>query len=202
MTTTPPSGNTSSQPAAIGLGANLGAPLLNMQRALAALAAAGFRSQRVSPVYLTPPVACVPGTPDFYNAAVTGLWPGTAEELRACCHAIEQQLGRPDAHSQCEARMIDLDILLFGDRLIPAPETPAPPSHRHTAPPSHLPATALRIPHRLLCARAFALLPLRDVAPDWPVPGSGFPTVADALARLPAAETTGCRRTAAILLPW
>ncbi len=168
--------------AAIGLGANLGAPLLNMQRALAALAAAGFRSQRVSPAYLTPPVACVPGTPDFYNAAVTGLWSGTPEELRACCHAIERQLGRPDAHSQCEARMIDLDILLFGDC-----ETCTP---------------ALRIPHRLLCARAFALLPLRDVAPDWPVPGSGFPTVADALARLPAAETAACRRTAAILLPW
>jgi 2-amino-4-hydroxy-6-hydroxymethyldihydropteridine diphosphokinase len=168
--------------AAIGLGANLGAPLLNLQRALAELADAGFRSQRVSPVYLTPPVACVPGTPDFYNAAVTGLWRGTPEELRECCHAIEQRLGRPAAHGQDEARMIDLDILLFGDCEFRTP--------------------ALRIPHRLLCARAFVLLPLADIAANWPVPGTAFPTVADALASRPAAETAACRRTTAILLPW
>ncbi len=182
---------------AIGLGANLGAPLLNMQSALDALADAGLRRQCVSPVYLTPPVACVPGTPDFHNAAVTGLWSGTPEELRDCCHAIERQLGRPAAHGQDEARMIDLDILLFGDLRLPSPKE----EEGFTATPPLLPATTLRIPHRLLCARAFALLPLRDIAPDWPVPGSGFATVADALARLPAAEIAACRRTTAILLP-
>lgn len=184
-------------PAALGLGANLGAPLLNLQRALAALAAGGFSNQRVSPVYLTPPVDCIPGTPDFYNAAVTGLWSGTAEQLRELCHAIEQALGRPTAHAQDEARMLDLDILLFGSLRLPAQKEDA-----STAPPPH--GSPLRIPHPRLPDRAFVLLPLADIAADWPVPGADSATVAAALARLrqtAPAHLTACRKTTAILLP-
>ena len=177
-------------PAAIGIGANLGAPLLNMQCALAALAGGGFCCQRVSAVYLTPPVDCIPGTPDFYNAAVTGRWSGTPEELRQLCHAIEQSLGRPAAHAQDEARLIDLDILLFGPLWLPAPNDGSPP-------PPH------RIPHLRLHERAFVLLPLCNIAPDWTIPPAAL-TVRAALGNLgqaAPADLAACRQTTAILLP-
>ncbi len=181
---------------ALGLGANLGAPLLNLQRALTALAAGSFSNQRVSSVYLTVPVDCVPGTPDFYNATVTGLWSGTPEQLRELCHGIEHSLGRPATHAQDEARMIDLDILLFGSLWLPGQKSDASTvTSPHCSP--------LRIPHPRLLDRAFVLLPLNDLAADWQIPPEGL-TVREALSRLrhtAPADLTSCRKTTATLLP-
>lgn len=148
---------------AIGLGANLGDPPAAIRTAVRLLAAGGLAEARISPFFETAPVDCVPGTPRFVNAAVVGRWSGSLTALLRLCKAIEQCLGRPPEHSSQEARVIDLDILLFGDR--------------RTA------SAAVRVPHPRLISRRFALAPLACLAPDWPIPGTTL-TVAAALARL------------------
>ncbi|MFA4945187.1 MAG: 2-amino-4-hydroxy-6-hydroxymethyldihydropteridine diphosphokinase [Lentisphaeria bacterium] len=150
-------------PVALGLGANLGDPAAALAAALAALRRGGVRKLRLSAVRVTVPVDCVPGTPPFHNAAATGEWGGTAVELLALCHRIERELGRPARHSPREARVIDLDILLFGGAVLRLP--------------------GLEVPHPRLLGRRFALEPLAELAADWPIPGTGL-TVGEALARL------------------
>lgn len=134
---------------AIGLGANLGDPGKNISAACEALAAAGMQHISLSPVYKTAPVDCVPGTPDFFNAALVGDWSGDLGSLLATCKKIEEKLGRPRVHSSDEARVIDLDILL-AEQLVYAND-------------------GLTVPHPLVHDRLFALVPLNDLAPDWVV---------------------------------
>ncbi|MDT8389669.1 MAG: 2-amino-4-hydroxy-6-hydroxymethyldihydropteridine diphosphokinase [Lentisphaeria bacterium] len=136
---------------AIGLGANLGHPEENIQAARDALAAGGMAEITLSPLYKTTPVDCVPGTPDFVNAALVGDWPGDVDSLLETCKAIEEKLGRPRIHSSEEARMIDLDILM-ADGAVSAHDR-------------------LTIPHPRFHERLFALVPLNDLAPDWVIPG-------------------------------
>jgi len=135
---------------ALGLGANLGDPRKSIARAVAMLRRNGLAAVCVSPLYETAPVDCVPGTPNFANGALCGLWPAGVEELFHLCKWIEHQLGRPSDHSSREARAIDLDILLFDEHACTDPE--------------------LTIPHPLLTTRLFVLTPLVDIAPDWRIP--------------------------------
>ncbi len=138
---------------ALGLGANLERPDEMLLAASRNLARAGVCGVRMSSIYRTAPEACVPGTPDFLNAALVGRWTGGVEELHRACRRIEVRMGRPLRHSSAEARVIDIDILLFGDREIRTPE--------------------LRIPHPGLFTRLFVLVPLAEIAGEWPVPPSG-----------------------------
>jgi len=94
---------------------------------------------------------------------VIGSWRGSAPELRALCKEIELRAGRPAAHSSREARVVDLDLLLFGNQEIHLPE--------------------LTVPHPRLRQRRFALAPLAELAPDWRLPPDGI-TVAEALRSL------------------
>lgn len=155
-----------SVPVALGLGANLGQPQRAIARAVACLAEAGLGAPMPSSFYRSAPVGCVAGTPPFVNVALIGTWPGTAEALLACCQRIECELGRPRRHSSATARVIDIDILLFG-AVTRASRT-------------------LTIPHPRLRARLFALLPLAEIAPHWQVPPDQA-TVAELAARLQAA---------------
>lgn len=148
---------------AIGLGANLDDPRGAIRRAAADLAAGGLEDRQLSGFWVTAPEDCVPGTPDFVNAAVIGSWRGSAPELRALCKEIELRAGRPAAHSSREARVVDLDLLLFGNQEIHLPE--------------------LTVPHPRLRQRRFALAPLAELAPDWRLPPDGI-TVAEALRSL------------------
>lgn len=67
---------------------------------------------------------------------------------------LERRFGRRrDTGPQWGPRVIDLDLLLYGDRIVDEP--------------------GLRVPHPHLHERAFALLPLADVAPGMQVPGRG-----------------------------
>jgi 2-amino-4-hydroxy-6-hydroxymethyldihydropteridine diphosphokinase len=82
---------------------------------------------------------------------------------------VERRFGRRrEAGPQWGPRVIDLDLLLYGDRAIDEP--------------------GLRVPHPHLHERAFALLPLADIAPDMPVPGRG-----PVRALLSQLDATGCR---------
>ena len=158
---------------AIGLGANLGDPPTTIRTAVRLLVAGGLAEPRLSPLFETEPMHCVPGTPRFVNAAVIGRWSGSLTALFRLCKDIEHRLGRPVEHSSQEARVIDLDILLFGAR--------------------RAVTATLRVPHPRLLSRRFALAPLACLAPDWRIPGTDL-TVGDALARLGDATDTGSIR--------
>jgi 2-amino-4-hydroxy-6-hydroxymethyldihydropteridine diphosphokinase len=121
-------------------------------RRLARLARVDARSR----VYETAPVGNV-DQPPFLNAAVRVSWPGTAEGLLAALLDIEAALGRKRLE-RWAPRTIDLDVLWI-DGVVLASET-------------------LDVPHPRLTERAFAVVPLLDVAPDAIDPRSLAPFVA------------------------
>lgn len=136
----------SEQLCVVALGGNLGDVPFRFRCAMNELSAAGFRILRLSSCLMTRPVACVPDTPDFYNAAVTGYWDGTPQELLRTCQDIEKAYGRPEKHAQNESRTLDLDIILFGSLKLDGPD--------------------LVIPHPRAAQRDFVRRPLREIAPE------------------------------------
>ena len=129
----------------IGLGSNLAEPLRQLQAALAAIAELPH-SQLVttSSFYASDPLG-PPDQPRYVNAVAaldTALAP---LELLDALQRIEQEQGRVRKAERWGPRTLDLDILLFGDRL--------------------LSETRLTVPHYHMHARAFVLYPLAEIAP-------------------------------------
>lgn len=143
----------SSHLVALAFGTNLGDPAATAAAAVGGLLAAGLAEPRLSDLFATRPVDCLPGTPPFVNGAVVGEWPGTPHDLLRTCQRLETAAGRPANHSRQEARALDLDILLFDQLVLTLPE--------------------LILPHPRLATRMFVLAPLAQIAPLWPVPGLG-----------------------------
>jgi 2-amino-4-hydroxy-6-hydroxymethyldihydropteridine diphosphokinase len=130
--------------ALIGLGSNLGDRMEHMERALALLEGPQVLLRRVSSVYESAPLGPVQDQPPFYNAAAEVETTLGAMELLRHCQAIEAALGRERLIAK-GPRTIDLDLLLIGDRLFDEP--------------------SLTVPHPELTCRAFALIPLLELAP-------------------------------------
>jgi len=134
----------------LGLGSNMGNRQDNLGKAL------GFLSQRlrvekVSSVYDTEPVGNI-NQPRFLNLVCQVYTRLAPTELLTLAKGIESKLGR--ALSQSNApRPIDIDILFYGDQVIETPE--------------------LVIPHPRLAERAFVLVPLAEIAPDFRHPVIG-----------------------------
>jgi 2-amino-4-hydroxy-6-hydroxymethyldihydropteridine diphosphokinase len=152
----------------VGLGANLpsvaGPPPATLAAALEALAAAGLAIECCSPWYRTAPLPA-DDQPWYVNgvaAVATRLGPG---EVLTLLHRIEARFGRTRRRRN-EPRPLDLDLLDY-DGLIRA--------------------VAPVLPHPRLHERAFVLLPLKDVAPDWRHPVSGAGLV-ELIARLPPGQ--------------
>lgn len=137
---------------AIGLGSNLGEPRLAIQKAQEHLQNYGLRIIRCSSLYLTEPVNCEPGTPDFVNAVLIGYWSKNVADLLGACKDIEEKMGRPRNHSSKESRIIDIDILMIDDEIIQTEK--------------------ITLPHPQLTKRLFVLKPFCEIAPDWIVPGT------------------------------
>jgi len=142
----------------LSVGSNLGDRLECLRRAVEQLRAMqDLRFLDASPLYRTEPWERQPGGSDddsgwFFNCAVlieTELAPA---ELLTRLQAVEAALGRrrpagtPEAQ-RYEPRPLDIDILLYDDRVISGPEH-------------------LQIPHLLMHERRFVLRPLADLAPD------------------------------------
>ena len=155
----------------IGLGSNLpspryGAPAETCAAALAALGDAGVEIQAVSRWYRSAPVP-PSDQPWFVNgvaAVATDLAPAG---LLAILHGIERDFGRA-RRARDEARIIDLDILAFDAHVSAPGETPV-------------------LPHPRLAERAFVLLPLAELGPEWRHPVSGL-SAAELARRLPAGQ--------------
>ena len=127
----------------VGLGANLGDPQATLKHALAALAALPQTEQVAqSSLYRTAPVQA--SGPDFINAVAelrTALQP---QALLHALQAIESAHGRERPYRNAP-RTLDLDLLLFGQRVVHEP--------------------GLEVPHPRLHERAFVLQPLLELAP-------------------------------------
>lgn len=138
----------------IALGGNLnsraGAPARTLDAALAALAKTGVNIQAVSPYYVTPAWPD-PSDPHYVNAVarVTTALPPPA--LMALLHDTETSFGRVRSIRNAP-RTLDLDLLDYDARV-------------EVGPPA--------LPHPRLAERAFVLVPLADVAPDWTHPATG-----------------------------
>jgi 2-amino-4-hydroxy-6-hydroxymethyldihydropteridine diphosphokinase len=128
--------------AVIGLGSNLGDRKDFLVRAARQIGALG-RVGRVSAIYETDPVG--EPQPNFLNAALRLLTSLTPVELLDGLLAIEEHLGRV-RRERWGPRIIDLDILWCSDVRVSTER--------------------LTVPHPELCRRAFALVPLLDVAPE------------------------------------
>lgn len=132
----------------LGLGSNLGDRLENLRRALDLLEDRGIRTVRTSRVYETDPVGG-PQQPDYLNAVAEVEAPGSARDLLVACLAVETEMGRRRGE-RWGPRIIDLDVLTFGDRTIDDPD--------------------LQVPHPRMHERGFVLIPLLelDAAPMLP----------------------------------
>lgn len=127
----------------LGLGSNLGDRLALMKQAVALMEASGhLQAIRVSSLYETAPVGYT-DQPPFLNAVVTGLTEAGPQEILAMCQAVERQLNRVRL-IRWGPRTIDVDVLLYGTEVIAAPD--------------------LIVPHPRLFERAFALMPLAEIA--------------------------------------
>ena len=134
-------------------GGNIGDTVMQFDTACQKLESSGFQVLKRSPVFRTEPVGCVPGTPDFQNQAVSGMWSLSAQELLSLTQRIERESGRPAQHSSREARTLDIDIITFGEQIIKEAN--------------------LQIPHPRAQQRLFVLQPLFCIEPDLCFPDSG-----------------------------
>jgi 2-amino-4-hydroxy-6-hydroxymethyldihydropteridine diphosphokinase len=177
--------------AMVAIGANL--PFGDIQPKATIMAAIGRISHygvvvsKLSNLYQTP---CFPAGagPDYLNAValMTLRQEQGAFDVLTMLHAIEAEFGR-ERQSRWAGRTLDLDLLALGDSVLPDRDTylhwqNLPPEDQRSQTPDQL-----ILPHPRIADRAFVLVPLNDVAPDWQHPISGL-TVAQMLAALPEAD--------------
>lgn len=134
--------------AAIALGSNLGHSEQILTNAITVIdQRPGVHVSARSHFYKTAPVG--PPQPDYINACITVETNLSARALLQRLLSIEGQFGRI-RKERWGARSLDLDLIFYGDRIIDAPK--------------------LSVPHPRLHERAFVLIPLMDIAPQWQHP--------------------------------
>lgn len=155
----------------VALGANLtstefGTPRAAVEAALAVLTRAGLRVVKRSRWFESAPVP-ISDQPWYVNGVVEIATDLDPHEVLARLHAIETEFGRVRVRRN-EARVLDLDLLAHGGTTV-AEEG------------------GLVLPHPRLAERAFVLLPLADIAPDWRHPATGL-DVRQMIANLPPGQ--------------
>jgi len=134
----------------LGLGSNLGDRIGNLEKAVEHLRRK-VDIERASSVYETEPVG-YEDQPLFLNAVVSAATELEPLELLRFAKQIETELGRKPGFRNAP-RIIDIDILFYGDRIVQSRE--------------------LVIPHPRVSERAFVLVPLAEVAPEYVHPTVG-----------------------------
>lgn len=127
----------------LSLGSNVGDRAKNLHAAIAALAEVGVRVIRVSSFYETEPVD-LREQPWFLNCVVEGVTEVSAVALLKEMRKIEALMGSKKLVAK-GPRLMDLDILLYGEETIATPE--------------------LQVPHPRMTGRRFVLVPLAEIAP-------------------------------------
>jgi len=136
---------------AIALGSNLGDSLATIQSAIETLGrTSGITVKSHSSWYQTAPVG--PPQPDYINACAILEVELQPQQLLETLLEIEAKFGR-QRREKWEPRTLDLDLLLYDNLIL---ETPS-----------------LVLPHPRMIERAFVLVPLAEIAPDWVHPVTG-----------------------------
>ena len=128
----------------LSLGSNIGNRAENLRAAIVALGGAGVRVGKVSSFYETEPVDFVEQA-WFLNCAVEGETEISAEELLRALRGIETRMGSRKLVAK-GPRLIDMDILLYGQETMDMPD--------------------LQVPHPRMHLRQFVLVPLAEIAPE------------------------------------
>ena len=134
----------------LGLGSNMGKRQDNLDKALDLLSQR-LQVGQVSSIYDTEPIGNT-NQPRFLNLVCQVSTTLAPPELLALVKGIESRLGRVPGKPN-SPRLIDMDILFYGDQVIKSRE--------------------LVIPHPRLAERAFVLIPLKEIAPGMVHPVSG-----------------------------
>ncbi len=175
--------------ALIGLGANVASPDMSLvdtiDQAIEKIPVASESNPHRSRFFETP---CFPAGagPDYVNAAITLKTLRTPRQLLDDLHKIEADFGRERAERWGQ-RTLDLDLLAYGDLVFPDGSTyqswvDLPPEQQRLRAPDEM-----ILPHPRLHERAFVLIPLNDIAPDWRHPVLNR-TIAEFCAALPKDE--------------
>lgn len=152
----------------VGLGSNLAVPARQIASALHRLASwPGVHRMRASRLYRTSPWGRA-DQPPFVNAVAELTYVADAATLLDGLLSIEREAGRVRDVERWGPRVLDLDLLLFGDRRIDTP--------------------GLHVPHPRIAQRAFVLMPLAELAPALRIPDLG--PIADLVRDIDAAQAT------------
>jgi 2-amino-4-hydroxy-6-hydroxymethyldihydropteridine diphosphokinase len=146
----------------LSLGSNIGDRERNLRTAIASLADANVRVTRVSSFYETEP-ADLREQPWFLNCVVEGTTKIAALDLLHALREFERRMGSQKLVPK-GPRLIDMDILLYGEETIDARD--------------------LQVPHPRMLSRKFVLVPLAEIAPNVRHP-SWNGTAAEMLAETP-----------------
>jgi len=136
----------------IALGSNLGDRALNLSLARK-LTAEFIADMQCSSIYETPPWGVL-DQPYFLNQVIRGSTTLSPLRLLNRLKDIEHDMGREET-VRFGPRLIDMDILLYGERVI---------NYRR-----------LQVPHPRMHERAFVLVPLAELSPGLVIPGFGLP---------------------------
>lgn len=133
------------------LGSNLGDRERHLRNGVAALGGV-LRVKAESRIYESAPFGPV-GQPWYLNLAVRGDTPLAPHALLRAVKAIEKAEGRTGAGERWGPRTLDIDIILMGNLVVEDPD--------------------LVIPHASMGQRRFCLLPVAEIAADYPIPPGG-----------------------------
>lgn len=134
----------------LSLGSNLGDRLHHLREGICRLPHYGVYPVQISRVYETVPVGETPDPRLYLNI---GVWAETSlepEALLRALKAIEAAAGRRFTEGRWMPRPLDIDIILYGDLVLNTP--------------------TLTIPHPRMRERAFVLIPLAEMTPDYILP--------------------------------
>ena len=149
----------------LALGSNLGDRMKNLARARTLLDQT-ITLRAVSRIYETEPWGVIE-QPRFLNQTLLAETELSPNDLLTLVKRIEMEMGRDFSTVRYGPRIIDIDILGYDDLIF------------HSS--------RLTIPHKRLHERAFVLIPLNEIAPDWVHPGLGL-TVTQMLMQLDVAD--------------
>ncbi|MGD9157575.1 MAG: 2-amino-4-hydroxy-6-hydroxymethyldihydropteridine diphosphokinase [Desulfobacteraceae bacterium] len=151
----------------IGIGSNLGDPYENCIRAVETIKGHPFCEMKaLSPFYRTEPVG-IEGENWFINAVLCINTSLSSAELIEMLLDIEREMGRTRSEIRWESRIIDLDVLLFGNEII---------NNKN-----------LTVPHPRMHTRRFVMAPMADIAPELVHPVQGK-NMADILSEISLAD--------------
>ncbi|MAM61898.1 2-amino-4-hydroxy-6-hydroxymethyldihydropteridine diphosphokinase [Maritimibacter sp. UBA3975] len=162
-----------------------GGPVETLRAALKSLDDGPVKIVRTSRFFVSPFVPAG-SEPDVVNAVVALATDLKPNALLTRLHEIEADFDRR-REVRWTSRTLDLDLIAIGESILPDPSTlrewvHLPPDRQKSAAPDRL-----ILPHPRMQDRAFVLVPMADIAPDWRHPLSGR-TVRDMLDDLPPSD--------------